>query len=241
LLDDSFEDWSAWMPFDRIALATRSSEAVPSSADRVTATETGWSIEMPLRGRTISADLGSSDGEAIRRGRRARPWVCNVLALGDAATCLDPLHGFHLELVHQAIFLALELLPGRDFPDVETNEYNRRAELITRRVRDFVAAHYLLGPWKSVAGMEPPDSLARTLDQFAYRGRIPFHEDEIVSRDSWTAALLGLGIIPRNVDPQAAAIPIEQVIPAIERLAAEIDRFAASAPTYADYLARMMC
>jgi tryptophan halogenase len=163
-----------------------------------------------------------------------------VLALGDAATALDPLHGFHLELVHQAIFLALELLPGRDFPDVETNEYNRRAELLTRRVRDFIAAHYLLGPWKRLVSSDPPDSLARTLDQFGYRGRIPFHEDEIVSRDSWTAALLSLGVTPHNFDPQAAVVPLEQAVPAMERLAAEIDRVAASAPTYGDYLARIM-
>ena len=239
-LDGSFEDWSPWMPFDRVALASRPSDPVPSSADAATTTGEGWSVELPLRGRTLTAHVGTREGVPMRRGRRPRLWVRNVLALGDAATCLDPLHGFHLELVHQAILLALELLPGRDFPDVETNEYNRRAELITHRVRDFIALHYLLGPWKSVAGMEPPESLARTLDQFGYRGRIPFHEDEIVSRDSWTAALLSLGVIPRNVDPQAAVIPLQQVIPAMERLTAEIDRFAASAPSYGDYLARMM-
>lgn len=238
-LDDSFEDWSAWMPFDRIRIASRPSDAVPSSADAVTAGDAGWSVELPLCGRALTAHVGTREGVPMRRGRRVRPWVRNVLALGDAATCLDPLHGFQLELAQQAILLALELLPGRDFPDVETGEYNRRAELITRRVRDFIALHYLLGPWKDVIGSEPPDSLARTLDQFGYRSRIPFHEDEIITRDSWTAALLGLGLIPRNVDPQAAVVPLDQVIPAMERLAAEIDRFAASAPNYRDYLARM--
>lgn len=239
-LDESFEDWSAWMPFDRLALESRPSEAAPSSADTVTAADAGWSIDLPLGNRAMTAHVGAPGGVPIRRGRRLRPWIRNVLALGDAATALDPLHGFHLELVHQAIFLALELLPGRDFPDVETSEYNRRAELITRRVRDFVALHYLHGPWRHLAASELPDSLAATLDQFEYRGRIPFHEEEIVTRDSWTAALLGLGVVPRNVDPRAAAVPVAQVIPAMQRLASEIDQVAASAPPYADYLDRMM-
>jgi tryptophan 7-halogenase len=236
--DDSFEDWSAWMPFDRFALADGPGDAVPSSADRVVAARDGWSIEFPLRGRTITARMGS-EGVPIPRGRRLRPWVRNVLALGDAATSLDPLHGFHLELAHQAILLALELLPGRDFDAVETDEYNRRAEQLTRRVRDFVALHYLRGPWPEFAAAEAPDSLAHTLDHYEHRGRMPFHDDEIITRDSWTAALLSLGVIPRNVDPQALAVPLAEVIPAMERLAAEIDGTAASLPTYGAYLARM--
>ena len=239
-LGDSVEDWSDWMPFDRIAMREAERGGAPMPCDRVRAFADRWTIEWQMHGRTITAQVGW-EGTAIRRQRRLRPWVRNVLALGDAATALDPLHGFNLALAQEAILLALELLPSRDFLAVETNEYNRRAEQLTRRVRDFVALHYLRsgrrdGFWCETAAREPPVSLARTLDQFGYRGRMPFHEDEIVTRDSWTAALLGLGPIPRNVDPQTRAIPLDKAIPAIDRLAHEIEQMVARVPSYAEYL-----
>lgn len=236
LLDDSFEDWSAWMPFGRVALKTEPSGGTPATADRVSAGEDGWRIQWPLTGKTITAHVGNDEGVPISRGRRLRPWVRNVLALGDSAVSLDPLHGFHLQLAQSAILLALELLPTRDVHPVETDEYNRRAELVTRRIRDFVALHYAHSGWTDA---EPPDSLARTLDQYEHRGRLPFHEEESISRDSWTAALLGLGIIPRNVDPQALAVSLDQAAPAMDKLAAEIEQAVDSVPSYADYLARL--
>jgi tryptophan halogenase len=257
---DSFEDWSDWLPCDRMLIGSADGAPIPSTADRVTALELGWIGEWPLRGRTLKAviysgktpeedarrALGTADAESltITRGRRLRPWVGNVLALGDAATAADPLHGTNLDLAQSAILLALELLPGRDFNPIETGEYNRRAEQVTRRARDFLALHYLRsgrtdGIWGKVSDREPPDSLASSLDHYGYRGRLPFHEEESVTRDSWTATLLGLGIIPRNRDPQAAEVPLDKALAAMAALAHGIGDIVAHAPTYADYLSRM--
>lgn len=244
-LDDSFEDWSAWMPFDRLAVEDEESSDVPSTRDAVRASDTGWSIEWPLRGRKTRAILSiGGEGSPMSRGRRLRPWMHNVIAIGDSATALDPLHGMNLDVTHRAILLSLELLPGREFHAVETQEYNRRAEQLTRRVRDFLAVHYLrsgrsAGVWKCLADTEPPKSLARTLDQYEYRGRLPFHEEESVTRDSWTATLLGMGILPRHVDPQAAAVPLEVAVQRMRDLAREIEEAVARLPSYQDYLASM--
>ena len=196
----------------------------------------------PLPGRTIRARFGK--GSSLIRGRRLEPWTGNVLAIGDSATALDPLHRLNLDLAHNAILLALELLPGRDFNPVETAEYNRRAEQVTRRVRDFVALHYLRsglsdGAWGSAAKAEPPDSLARTLDQYEHRGRLPFHEEERISRDSWAAALIGLGVRPRHVDPQALNVPLEEAVAAMDRLVQEIGQAVAGVPAYGDYFGRI--
>jgi len=239
LLEDSFEDWSAWMPFDRLALESVPGDGMPATSDRITAEADGWTIEWPLRGRTLVGRVGPQ-GTDITRGRRLRPWVHNVLAIGDSATALDPLHGYQLALAQNAILLALELLPGRDFASVETDEYNRRAEQVTRRVRDFLALHYLRsGVWRELASVEPPDSLAETLDHYEHRGRLPYHEEEIVSRDSWTAALLGLGVVPRHDDPQSISVPLEQSVPAMQRLADEIRDIVAGLPSYGAYLAHV--
>lgn len=244
-LDDSFENWSCWMPFDRVQFSEQQSDAVPSTADRASAADDGWTAEWPLSGRTLRAELRIGGSViALMRGRRLRPWVGNVLALGDSAAAFDPLHGMNLDLAQRGILLALELLPTREFDPVETGEYNRRFELVTRRVRDFIALHYLrsgrtTGVWAAFAKREPPDSLARTLDQYEYRGRLPFHEEESVTRDSWTASLIGLGVLPIHADPQASGIPLDKVKGAMRNLAAEIEQSVAAVPDYADYLARM--
>lgn len=243
-LDDSFEDWSGWMPFGRLSLSSSESELIPRTMDVARAAPRGWTSELSLRGRTLSVSMGEQGDVAVVRGRRLRPWVHNVLALGDSATAVDPLQGFNLELAQISILLALEMLPGRDFADIETGEYNRRYERITRRVRDFLALHYSRsgrsgGLWLDVADREPPDSLRRTLDQYEYRGRMPFHEDESVSRDSWTAVLLGLGVRPRELDPRAGAVPLDQAMTAMEHLASDIAQMPAQLPKYGDYLARI--
>ena len=243
-VDDSFEDWSEWMPFDRLELQSEAASGSVATADFAKANDDGWSVSWPLRGRTIRARLTvGGAGVRITRGRRLRPWVGNVLALGDAATALDPLHGTNLDAAQRAILLALELLPGRDFNRAETHEYNRRAEQLTRRVRDFVALHYLCshrtsGTWKSFSGRELPDSLARTLDQYVYRLRLPFHEEETVTRDSWTAALIGIGMTPAHQDPQAAGVPLETIVPPMRQLAVEIEQAVAALPSYANYLSK---
>ena len=246
-MDGSFEDWSQWLPCGQLELTESDGPEVPSPADRIRADDGGWIAQWPLRGRIVTARV-TPDGEdssvALTRGRRLRPWTGNVLALGDAATALDPLHRLNLDMAHNAILLALELLPGRDFDPVETNEYNRRSEQVTRRVRDFIALHYLRsgrsdGVWGEFSRIEPPDSLARTLDQFEERGRMPFHEEETITRDSWTAALLGLGVVPTHVDPQARVLPLNEVVAAMDRLAREIDEAVTSVPSYADYLSRL--
>ena len=242
VLGDSFEDWSQWLPFGEMDISEGDGAALPEPTDRVRADEQGWTAAWPLPGRTIRARFGK--GSSLIRGRRLEPWTGNVLAIGDSATALDPLHRLNLDLAHNAILLALELLPGRDFNPVETAEYNRRAEQVTRRVRDFVALHYLRsglsdGAWGSAAKAEPPDSLARTLDQYEHRGRLPFHEEESISRDSWAAALIGLGVRPRHVDPQALNVPLEEAAAAMDRLVQDIDQAVAGVPAYGDYLGRI--
>lgn len=243
-IDDSFEDWRDWLPFSGFELIEDEGPDIPPPADHVRADDDGWTAQMPLPGRILTARLRRKDGIGLTRGRRLRPWVGNILAIGDSATALDPLHRLNLDLAHNAILLALELLPGRDFDPVETSEYNRRCEQVTRRVRDFLALHYLRSGraddlWKAFAGIALPDSLERTLDQYEHRGRLPFHEEETVSRDSWAAALLGLGVVPRNLDPQALNLPLGEVTAAMERLVREIETAVATVPEYSDFLARI--
>jgi tryptophan halogenase len=189
--------------------------------------------------------LGGGEAIAIRTGRRGTPWVHNVLAIGDAAVALDPLEGLNLHLAHSAILRALELLPGRDCHPVDLAKYNRRTGWETTRVRDFLALHYLRSGrrqghfWTALEGRLPPETLAFTLEQWDRRGRLPFFEEESFDRDSWTSVLFGLGIMPRDIDPVADGVSLEQAVPAIARHAERLAALPARLPSYPDYLEQM--
>lgn len=250
-IDDRFEDWSEWLPCDRSTLYdTPMTLAEPF--DTVTRLDQGWEWTVPLPARTFHAQFWSSqhgvereNAITLRAGRRTEPWVHNVLAIGDGAVTLDPLHGAGLHLAQSAILRALDLLPSRDMHQVELHEYNRRTRLEHERVRDFVALHYLrsgrteTGFWRDLAARFPPDGLARTLEQFTRRGRLPFFEEDSFSTDSWLAVLLGLGVIPEAVDPVALGIDPERaregMIALAQRIAALPPRF----PPYSEMLARL--
>lgn len=256
---EAYEDWGEWLPADRLLIGEARHEAA-SPVDVAEAMPDGWRWTAPLADRTLAGFAYASDftdearayralpgGEAValRPGRRTSPWTSNVLALGDAAVTLDPLEGTNLHLAQSAILRALELLPGRDCHPLELAEYNRRIDWETLRVRDFIALHYLRsgrseGPiWAALAGREPPDTLATTLEQWERRGRLPFFEEETFDTDGWAAVLFGLGVMPRDVDPVADGVTLDESVPAIARHAERLAALPARLPTYPDYLERM--
>lgn len=257
-LDPAFESWERWLPCDRILLA-QGSGAAPMVSDSVTALDIGWH----WRDRAFAAlacaaaltderqayprlDQAQAEPIALRTGRRPRPWIRNVVALGDAALAVDPLESINLDLAQRAIRRMIDLLPSRDFLDVEIGEFNRRSEQQAIRARDFLALHYLRsgrteGPfWQALQGRDLPDSLAHTLDQFETRGRLPFFEEEPFDRESWLAVLFGLGIRPRAPQPAAARIDPARSDPAIAGLAERLAALPAQLPSYPDYLAHIL-
>nr|WP_294816178.1 tryptophan 7-halogenase [uncultured Sphingomonas sp.] len=206
----AFEDWSGTLPCDRLLLGEGPSSAA-SPNDTIIGGAQGWQFACPLPGRTVLGHVWSSADPApdpqgrslaFRPGRRADPWIRNVLAIGDAAVALDPLHWPNLHLAQSGIARALDLLPGRDCHSVEVSEYNRRSREEARRMRDFQALHYL----RAGASIEVPESLARTVQQFESRGRLPVYDEDSLPDEIWLSALLGLGVLPRDIQPLAAAV-----------------------------------
>ncbi|HEX5182194.1 MAG TPA: tryptophan 7-halogenase [Allosphingosinicella sp.] len=260
-LDSGWEDWSPFLPADRLLIGT--APAAPSPSDLVSANSIGWCWSAPGREegfagfayasaiaaeawarRAFAAEAEVEDAELIvlRPGRRPRPWVRNVLALGDSAVAVDPLQWTNLALAHSAISRALELLPGRDCHPVELAEYNRRAEQEARRVRDVLALHYLRSGraegdfWRGLADRPLPDSLDDMLHHFLKRGRLPFHEEELFTRDSRLAILFGLGLAPEHLDPAAAAAGSKEALNALQKFEQRVQAETGGAPAYTDFL-----
>lgn len=223
-LDGEWEEWRRWLRCDRLLTAEGDSEAL-APLDRVTASRASWRWRTAAPGRTLHGICYAGDAQtdaaalaelelagattaampvSFHQGTRPRPWVGNCVAIGDAATVIEPLDFTNLHLAHSAIDRIVAMLPGRTCHPVELAEYNRQASAEVVRVRDFVLSHYATarrpGPfWQPPEAL--PESLARTLRLFAERGRLPFFEEETFARDDWLAVLLGQGLLPRRVDP----------------------------------------
>lgn len=258
LIADRFEPWSAWLPCDRV-LVDAAPPGAPQPVDAIEALGEGWRWHAPggahaPRGAVYAADHCADphsafgiDAEpvAIRPGFRPEPWVRNVVALGDAAVAVDPLHWMPLHLAHRGIARMLELLPGRDCHPVEIAEHNRRARLEAESARDFLALHYHRsgrtdGPlWRAAALAPPPESLAGLLNQFERRGHLAEQDEDGLGRSYWLSALLGLGVLPRAVTPAAAAIDSTAAAQGLARMAAGLAPLAARVPPYPAYLERM--
>ena len=256
-LDPAFESWESWLPCDRLLLATAPA-ADAALSDTVSAADFGWRwrdrdfhalayAAALTDDAAATAKFGQREIEPIRLrpGRRPRPWIRNVVAIGDASIAVDPLESTNLHLAQSAIRQILDLLPSRDCLDIEIGEYNRRSAQQAMRVRDFLALHYLRagrtdGPfWQALKDRPLPLSLAHTLDQFETRGRLPFFEEETFDRDSWLAVLFGLGIRPRATHPTTGRIDPARSDPAIAALAQRLVDLPAHLPSYAEYLAQI--
>lgn len=264
-LKTGYEDWTRWLPCDR-ALAVPSAPTKPLLPyTRSTARAAGWQWRIPLQHRTgngyvycsgyISDDeaattlLGNLDGEALGdpralrfvTGRRKQAWNKNVVSLGLASGFMEPLESTSIHMVQAGISKLLALFPDRSFAAHERDEYNRLTALQWEQTRDFLICHYKLNNreepfWKRCAAMDIPDSLTRKIELFHARGRLFRFEDELFSDASWTAVMMGQGLIPQGYDPLADTLDSQEIGYMVEKMAAMFDGAARQMPTHAEFL-----
>jgi len=265
-IDDRFDDWSQWLPCDRILFADGPPVASPAPLDRSIAHAGGWQWAAEGRTRTsyglayASAEIDDDKAAgmlrsfarvepgtyvAIRQGRRPEPCQRNCVALGEAATMVEPLEWTNLHLAHSAIDRLVTMMPDRDCGTVELWDFNRQCAAETDRVRDFLALHYAASNrdeplWRRMREVEPPPSLAHTLSLFCERGRLPFYEEETFSRDSWLAVLLGQGIIPSVVDPLIDSTSPAQSERMMVAMRDGLARLVPTLPTQTDFLSSLL-
>ena len=239
-LDDARISWASWLPCDRLIL--EDAAAMPADPlDRVTAHGCGWrwtgggSQGLVYASAFAGAAEWAGQGVAIDPGTRSRPWLRNCVAIGDAATAVEPLEWTNLHLAHSAIDRIVAMLPGRDCAPVELAEYNRQCAAEAERVRDFLALHYAVSDrpepfWRAAAGIAPPPSLAHSLAQFRARGRLPFYEEETFAKDSWLAVLIGQNVLPERDDPLIGLVPPDRAAAAMTHYAQALAAAVAALP-----------
>jgi tryptophan halogenase len=265
-LKAGYDDWRHWLPCDRaIAVACENTEP-PLPYTRSTAGEAGWFWRIPLQSRVGNGHVYSSafiddetaeeallaqlDGRPISpprklrfvTGRRRKAWDRNCLAVGLAAGFMEPLESTSIHLIQTAILRLLSLFPDKGFDQDEIDEFNRQTAEEYENARDFLVAHYHLNTrtdapfWRQCAEMSVPDGVRRHVALFAAKGRLPIRQEHTFATHSWTAVLLGQGVMPRGYDPMLADAPAEDIEMQMQAIRKDLVAKVSSLPPHGAFL-----
>ena len=263
-----FADWSHWLPCNSAQTVACAHNGPLMPYTRATARGAGWQWRIPTQARTgnghiYAADfttddaardtlMDSLDGAPLGEPRLirfttgclTRFWQGNVVGIGLASGFLEPLESTSLYLIQAGISKFITLFPNGDLPDEVVDEYNRQMRREFEQVRDFIVLHYHATQrddsafWNHVRTMPVPDSLARKIALFRAAGRVFRDEDELFTRPSWTAVMLGQNVLPERVDAIVGALPPAQVAHSLSSMRAGMLRAVDALPAHSDYLQR---
>jgi tryptophan halogenase len=259
------DDWSAWLPCDRMISGLARGPTLAAPMTLTQASRAGWLWQAPVADGVMAGHVYSSahldDGMAsaelrklqpglgealvetpIRSGRRQESWVRNCIALGAAAMELEPLAGAHLHFAQLGLATLVELFPLRRSSRAEAREFNRLIGEHADALRDFTLAHYRAGAplagefWSAVRVTAPPESLADRLDLYAASGRLVLRDHETFEETDWAWLLIGSGCVPAAQEIQI--LDRLERLPSrdVEALRTRVQQLARSMPTHDEFL-----
>ncbi|KQY91461.1 hypothetical protein ASD21_17375 [Caulobacter sp. Root1455] len=255
--DGAWIDESAALACDRLALREVAPRANPPPLTEFEAVAEGWLRRVPLRGGdavTLAYASGQTSDDAardilggeativsLRNGRRRRVWSGNCLAIGPAASQLEPLNGDDARAIQSGVGRLIALLPTAEGSPLAAMEYNRLMAEEQERARDMAVFRYAAAArtdplWVQARRAPPSAALAYKQAQFESRGRVVLYDEESFVEGAWVGAFLGHGITPRRHDRLADRLPADQADAALARLRGLIRQAAQAMPLHADAL-----
>ncbi len=230
-LETGWEDWSHWLRSDRALAVQTESTAPPLPYTRATARSCGWQWKIPLQHRVgnglvycsgyMSDDAAAktlldnlegrpiTDPRPIRfaTGRRLKQWNKNCVSLGLASGFLEPLESTSIHLIQNSIIRLIKMFPRAGIEQTTIDQFNREVKSEFEYIRDFIILHYHVNRrvdssyWSDCREMSVPDSLSHRIELFSRNGVVFREPGELFSEVSWTAVLVGQGVVPRDYHP----------------------------------------
>lgn len=265
-LDVSFVDWSHWLPCNSAqTVATAHKDGLPSFT-RATAHSAGWQWRIPTQRRVGNGHVYASDFMSDEDARKILTdhlesemlgdirtlrfktgcldqfWQNNCVGIGLSSGFLEPLESTSLYLIQTGISKFISLFPSRNFSPTIAAEYNRQMRQEFDQVRDFLILHYVATErddsefWNYCRTMDVPDSLQHKIELFREGGRVFRYDDELFSKPSWIAVMVGQNILPERVDPIVDGLNPEQVSHSLQSMHRAIQSAAANMPRHEDML-----
>ena len=257
-LGAGWQDWSGWLPCDRVVTADSAPAKDPPPCTHVAGREGGWLWQMPLRDRTVHGlaycsqaldddaaaeallsglDRPVLEPPSVQRfasGRSETFWSRNCVALGGAAGTLGPLEATRLDLIRSGVSRLIGLLPAGDFEPADADEFNRLSIAEFDRARDFLILRHGAGRRETAL----PDELDCRLELFETRGRVVTYDGELFPMSSWLALLVGMGLRPWRYHPFADGLDLQDLRGRLQALRTVVRQAAESMPTHTASLAR---
>ncbi|MCF2946737.1 tryptophan 7-halogenase [Paraglaciecola aquimarina] len=261
-----FTDWSHWLPCNRAqAVASERTEPLlPFTIS--TAKTAGWQWRIPTQHRTGNGHIYCrdfmSDDEAnqiLLKGLDAKPlgdartidfqtgcrehfWFKNCIGLGLSSGFLEPLESTSIFLIQQGIVRFISLYPDGQLSNVLQNEYNRLMSREFSQVRDFIILHYHATQrddspfWNYCRNMSIPHSLQHKIDLFRAGGRVFRDDQELFSKPSWIAVMLGQHIVPEVYDPILSDIPKSDIQRSLDSMNIAMKQAVSRLPSHAEFI-----
>jgi tryptophan 7-halogenase len=268
LIGSEWQDWSPWLPCNRVLAATVEQLQPPLPYSHSEAQPAGWIRHLPTQGRIAltahySADVSNdeqalawlraagNDGDVevraaiLRFGRRRQAWHRNCVALGSAAAMIDPVGVTNLQLLRSAIGRLMQLLPGDPRGTAEAAEFNRLTGMQLDHARDFAMLHYKLNGrngepfWDACRSMDVPSTLEYKMRLYEGRGRIALYDEEPLEDVSWMNLYDEHGVLPRRYSPIADGFSVADLKAHADRARTIMIDELGRMPRHGDYLARV--
>jgi tryptophan 7-halogenase len=241
-LQSGFQDWSQWLPASHISNQFAETDTIPPAYTHVEALDDGWRRFVPLQGRDVETRLSLNSGTSFSSGRRHEMWKGNCVAIGGAATVIDPVASTSLHLLHQAVERLIIFFPHDRHAPIEAAEYNRQSIDEAEAARDYAILHYKMNGrigdpfWDQCRAMAVPDRLAHKIALYESCGRVALHDGEVFEEADWISIYDSLGVQARCFDAQALGIPLPAVVKHFAKLREVMLAAIATLPSHADYV-----
>jgi tryptophan 7-halogenase len=248
-----FESWQHWLPGERLVAITGQASEVPVPYTHHATSLTGWKAFTASRSRRMEAETfsgapaeqGWAEQDNIhyfQAGVRAASWIGNCIALGAAATVINPVSALQLHILQSSLERLVELLPNTAHSRIEARNYNRQTLEELECVRDWAILAYKINGrtgdafWDDCRAMPIPDRLDHKIEVYRATGRIALYDGEIMDEADWVAIFDAQGIYPRRYDPAADGITVELITDHFQRIREIMIREVSRIPFHHDYL-----
>lgn len=265
-----YKDWSHWLPCNSAqAIPTeKSGPLLPYT--KSTAKTAGWQWRIPTQERTGNGHIYCTDfisdeqaHQTLIEGLDAKPladartirfktgcreafWYKNCIGIGLSSGFLEPLESTSIYLIQQGISRFISLFPSAQGSPIITKEYNRLMNREFEQVRDFIILHYKATQrddsdfWNYCRQMSIPDSLQHKMDLFCSAGRVFRDENELFTRPSWIAVMLGQNLYPQTPDPILANIPAQEIQCSLDSMSTAMTNACQQMPDHAAFINKLV-
>lgn len=260
------EDWSCWLPANRVLSTTIKSKGEVMPYTQVAGKTKGWFRHVPLLNTIVREFVYNSDevslAEAkniittglspntfsepslreLHSGQRQQHWSKNCIAFGSAAADFEALEMSNLQWVQVAVQRFINLFPDQSCHPALVNEYNRLTQLELDNIRDYNLLHYLSVTkqesmmWNQWRQQPLPDSLKHKTALFSIHGQSASYELETFLEGSRASTFLGLGMWPDKYDPFLDSFDIEDLKQRFDYMRAAIRDTVIKMPSHRLYL-----